>query len=694
MTEDSRRLLPDPGPFPDSAAWREQVEEGLEGAPFEKKLVTRLEEGLAIQPLYTRADLPAGTDPAGFPGFAPLVRGSSPVADRGGWRIRAAIDAADPRVAKRLVAREIERGASAVTLEMDAAFRKGLSPADPGAEPHLGEGGVHVTTAEDLAELLPDGHVSVDAGGQALPAAATLAAAWEARGVAPAEARGSFDADPLGVLAREGTLPVSLDDALLQLGELAAWTVSRFPGVTSTLVSTAPYHDAGATADLELAAAMSTGAAYLRALEAGGLSLEAASAQIVFRFQVGVDVFLEIAKLRAARRLWCRILEASGVREPSMALEAETAWRNLAARDPWVNMLRTTIGAFASASGGAQAVLVRPFDEAIGPSDDFARRIARNTQLILRDESQLHRVEDPAGGSFYLERLTEELAVAAWAKLQALEAEGGIAAALASGSLRQQLEATRAKRSEGIARRKTPITGVNEFPNLHEAPVSRPVPDLAALRSEWTKRAPKVDGARPEGASRLDTAVALAAKGAGVSALAARFATDAPPASIPPLRFERLSEPFERLRDRSDAHLARTGARPKVFLANLGPVAKHVARATFADNFFAAGGIETLGNEGFASADAAAEALRANGAKVAVICGTDAAYAEQVSALGPALRAAGAERILLAGRPGESEAVFRASGVDDFVFVGVDLLEKLSSTLDALGVAPAPQVKP
>lgn len=531
MNDERMALLPD-DPHASAEDWRAQVEAGLAGASFERKLVSRLEGGLQVQPLYTRADLPFA-EPGGFPGFAPLTRGSSP--------------------------------------------------------------------------LPPD-----------------------------ANAIGRRGADPIGAIARHGRLELPLDRAIAE----AASNADGF------LASTEAWHDAGATAPQELGLAMAAGLAYLRAMEHAGHAVDEAAERIAFELQVGVDVFVEIAKLRAARRLWCRILEASGVSSPSMVLEARTAWRTLTARDPWTNLLRGTIGAFAARAGGVSSLVVRPFDEALGEPDALGERMARNTRLVLDEESHLDRVVDPAGGSFFLERLTEDLAEGGWKELQELERQGGIVAALRSGFVQDRLEESATKRREEVATRRLPITGVSEFPNLAELTLER--------RPRANKEATPAPGGE----------------------------------SIRPMRFERIAEGFERLRDRSDAHLALTGSRPRVFLASFGTPSQHLARSTFVDNLFAAGGVEAVTTDGYPDAASAARALSESGVKLAVICAADASWEDVVPLAAKALRDAGATRILLAGRPGEKEAALRAHGVDGFVHLGMNALDLLDSTLSLLQVAP------
>ncbi len=654
--------------------WRVLVDKGLKGAPFEKRLVTRLYEGIAVQPLYTAEDWPAAGDPSGLPGFAPFTRGghaAGPGPD--GWDILTEHDASDPRAANAAILTDLLRGATAIRLRLDR-------PDSPG---------IAIDRLDDLDRALADVYpemvpLSLEAGVDAVSSAALLAALWRRRSVTPDKARGAFNADPIGTLAATGALPGSLEAALADMATLAAWTAGNFPHVTAVGVDSSPWHDAGATESQDLAAAMATGVAYLRALTdpggAAGLDIDTACRQIAFTLSVGCDQFLSIAKLRAARRLWGRIAEASGASEQARAmhLTARTARRIMARRDPWVNMLRTTVAGFAAGVGGADAVLVLPFDAALGESDDFARRIARNSQILLKEESSLARVADPAGGSWYVETLTEQLAQAAWAEFQDIERRGGIAAVLADGSLARAIAGSWAQREANIARRKDPLTGVSEFPNLLEQPVVRPSPvprghDGAAV-------APAAVGS-----GSLDDLVEAATGGATRTGLTAALAWGTP-ARVEPLPRHRLHEPFEALRDAADRHKRTQGAWPSVFLANIGPVAQHTARATYAKNVFEAGGIQALGNNGFPDAESVAAAFRASGARIAVLCGSDALYEAHAGPFAQALKAAGVEHLFLAGNPGDRRADLTAAGIDEFVSVGCDVLSVLRATLARLGV--------
>jgi methylmalonyl-CoA mutase len=326
--------------------------------------------------------------------------------------------------------------------------------------------------------------------------------------------------------------------------------------------------------------------------------------------------------------------EACGLEPVPPFVTAETAWRMMTKRDPYVNMLRATIAVVAAGLGGADAITVLPFTLALGLPDRFARRIARNTQMILLEESNLARVADPSAGSGGIEQLTGQLCSAGWSEFQDIERAGGAWAALEQGLIQKKVAAVRDQRLAAVARRKDALTGTSDFPDLAEPPVS--VLEVAAV---------------------AQASVAVACR-------------------IEPLPRIRLAEPFEQLRDASDRMLTRTGARPKVFLANLGKPSDFTARASFAKNFFEAGGIEAIGNDGFASGDEMITALKASGARLACLCSSDDVYAREAAAAAQALHGAGAS-VWLAGRPAALEPALTQAGVSGFVFAGCDALAAL-----------------
>ncbi|WP_068114390.1 methylmalonyl-CoA mutase family protein [Tropicimonas marinistellae] len=693
MTDKPLRFTDD-FPVPSREEWVAEVERVLKGAPFDKKMSTRTYEGVTLRPIYTQEDWAPQGDPSGFPGTMPLTRAGHASGNRtGNWDVRQRFTFPDAAKCNDIILNDLTRGVTSVHIVLDAASRAGLDPDHAAAEALVGVEGISVATLDDLDRLLTGVlpellTISLDAGPQFVAAAGLLDALWRRRGVGPEAARGAFNADPLGVLAGTGSLPVTPEVALEQMADLAVYTSKAWPLATSVAVDTSPYHEAGANESQDLAISMSTALTYLKAMADAGLSIDDAARQILFTYPVTCDQFLGIAKLRAARKLWARVTEACGVSEDAraMRLDAVSARRMFTKRDPWVNMLRTTVSCFASAIGGADSITVWPFDAAIGHSDELGRRIARNTQVILAEESNLAKVIDPGGGSWYVEARTDELAEAAWAEFQAIEAAGGILTGIKDGSIAEKIAASWAEREKALAKRKDPITGVSEFPNVLEESVEGELPDLPAIRSAAAARvaAGRKGAELVSAVEDAESAAAAAAAGATIGQIAGALAGEA--TEITPLPSHRLAERFEELRDAADTYKDKTGARPTIFLANLAAVAKHTARATFAKNFFEVAGIEAIGNTGFMDAESCADGFKESGSRIAILCSADPVYEEMAEGVARALKAAGCDYIFLAGAPGEKKEAYQAAGIDDFIFMGADVLSMTRATLTRLGV--------
>jgi len=678
--------------------WRKIVEEKeLKGAPFEKKMVTKTPEGIDVQPIYVAENWPWDGDPSGFPGFFPYTRGTQAIGRvTGGWDKRQEFKEPEPKTANREIRHDLSRGVTSVAVRLDLAARNAVDPAKAGDA--AGLDGVMAHDAAALAETL-DGvdlgtvPVQIEAGAAFLPAAMALAGLFMKKGVDAKAARGNFGADPLGTLAELGRLPYAVEDGLAQLGALAAWTAKTYPGVRAVQVDTSAYHHAGASEAHDLGIALATGVAYLKAMEAAGMSIDDACRQIGFTISADQKQYMQIAKMRAARKVWAAVAKSCGASDEAaaMQLRAKSARRMFTRTDPWVNMLRGTVSTFASAVGGADIVTCLPFDDAIGLPDSMGRRIARNTQIVLMEESNLYRVLDQAGGTWSMETLTTELADKAWAFFREIEAKGGIVEVLRSGFLKDTIAVTMAARDKDIAKRKIPITGVSEFPNIIEKVVERPRPDLSAAVTADAARLSKGDAASAAHLAALSKTKDVAgtvceAVGAGASFAAVVAALGGAEATIAPMPRRHLADSFERLRDAATAHEKKTGKLPQIFLANLGPVAKHTGRATFAKNFFEAGGIQAVTNSGFSEIDACVAAFKESGAKIAVICSSDGLYEEMVPTYAPALKAAGAETLYLAGAPGDKKDVYDAAGIDSYIFMGCEVLGTLTEQLVRLGV--------
>ena len=610
--------------------WLALVSAALAGAPPAKLLATT-RDGLAIEPLYARK---ADARPVG--GRAPGTA----------WRILQRIDHPDPAAANEQARQDLENGATGLSVVF-----AGATGADgygvPGSEAAIARvfEGVHLDAG--IA-------VELELGPQAERIARTVAEFLRQRGVVPPGVDLRFGFDPFGLLAASGGAGVEPWKALAASFAEPIKNLIRqgFRGPFAA-ADGRPVHAAGGSEAQELAFALASALGYLRALEAAGLPFAEARRLIFFRLAADADQFLTMAKFRAVRRLWARVEVACGLKPEPSLVSAETAWRMMTKRDPWVNLLRATVAVFSAALGGADAVVVLPFTAALGLPDGFARRLARNTQLLLLEESNLAKVADPAAGSGAIEDLTQKLCGTAWGLFQEIEAGGGLAAALERGSLQQKIAEVRAEREKAVATREDVLTGTSEFPDIAELPVA--VLDVApAPRSQ------------PAGARRFE-----------------------------PLPRVRLSEPYERLREKSDRLLRESGARPKIFLANLGPLSAFTARAMWSKNLFEAGGIEAVTNEGFAGKgtegktdlDALTAAFTASGAKLACICASDEVYASEAEAAARALAKAGASHIYLAGKPRGAELAWRNAGAKTFLHPGCDALAILTQAQQYLGMS-------
>ncbi|WP_280251460.1 methylmalonyl-CoA mutase family protein [Nocardia abscessus] len=615
-------IASDPGadPVPDYGQWRKGVAGVL--AKARRVDVTELPEeperlldettydGLTVAPLYTRRDeLPEQP----LPGTFPFVRGRDATRDvHRGWFVSAQVVQRDAAAANREILAGLENGISAIWL---GAGERGVPVADlPSALNGL------------LFELAP---LTLDAGSDVAGAAAQAFSVLDGYAAPDREViRIALGAAPL-TSRFAGLADIGLTEAVALAGQAAR----RPETVRAITVDGTVFHDAGASDAQELGAAVAAGLTYLRSLTES-LDIADALGQLEFRLAATDDQFATIAKFRAARQLWARVAHVCGAPDFGGAPQhAVTSAAMMSRRDPWVNMLRTTLAAFGAGIGGADTVTVLPFDSALPPgelgvSKSFADRMARNTQLLLLEESHLGHVLDPGAGSWYVEDLTAALAAKAWEFLQEIEAAGGYLAALESGLLAERIAATKAARDTDVAHRKTAVTGVNEFPNLAEQPLSE------------------------------------AARQAG--------------------RVARYGAAFEQLRDRSDAYLAEHGARPKALLVPLGSVAEHNVRVTFIANLLASGGIESI-NPGPLAVDAIAAAATGAGAPIAVLCGSDARYGTEAGAAVERLRAAGVSTVLLAGAAKAVADLDDAQRPDGFLAARIDAVAALSGLLEKVG---------
>ncbi len=575
------------------AEWKRLVERALEGRPFEGLASTTF-EGLRIEPLYER----------------PLIEAAHALRQKpGSWKISQRIDHPDPETANQMARVDLEGGADALALTIASV------PAARGF-------GVRIEDERDLDRVLADIDLDLvplrlDAGARAFDLASSFTSFAQHRRLTSAALDVDFAYDPVGLSARSGIERPELSQDLAKTHGML-----RDAGFAGHLLLAdgRPYHEAGAGGAQELACVIATGVEYLRLLEAQGLSLEDARDEIAFLLTADADEFLSLAKFRALRRLWARVESACDLVSQPLRLHAETSFRMMTRQDPFVNILRATMGVFAAGVGGADAITALPFTLTLGLPDDFARRIARNTQLVLIHEASLAKVADPAAGAGSFEALTAKLCEQAWSLFQSFEAMGGISKSLQAGEPQKEIAATAAARYDAIAHRKLAITGTSEFPAFGETTIR-----VLGTSSAIDDRVPAVT-------------------------------------NFTPLPSHRDAEPFEMIRAVSDEEFSRTGTRPKIFLANLGVASDFTPASTFATNFFAVAGLEAQPQGGFETAQHAGDAFRESGCKIACIC-TQAMTNVALTNFAQALHTAGAMRIYLAGPKTADAALLEAWAV-------------------------------
>jgi len=600
------------------ADWLRAAEASLKGAAFDR-LVSPTADAIALRPLYSRREGPRA------------LRG-----DGGAWRALARLDHPDAAAANEQALDDLANGADGLQVVFagaGGAYGFGLGRFDSAAL-HRAFEGVRFDGSKCLA---------LDLGPAAESQASGFAGLIERSGADPAALDLSFGLDPIGALARSGRAARSWPEEARALAELVASL--RAKGFAGPFVAADGrcVHAAGGTPAQELAFTLAAALAYLRALGDKGVALDAARAAIAFRLTADADQFVTLAKFRALRLLWARVAQACGLPPRPALIHGESAWRALSARDPFVNVMRGAIAAFSAGLGGADSVSVLPFTLAIGLPDARARRLARNAQLILLQESHLGFVGDPAAGAGLYETLTQKLCEKAWTLFQGLEAEGGAPRALLGGGFQRAVAAAAASLARDAASLKAPITGVSAHPDLDEA-----------------------------------AAEVLPATGAAFA-----YPGESVAAPLAPLR---VAAPFERLRDAADAALARRGVRPRVFLVAVGAAGAPGRRVGAARELFEAGGFEALADAGAADAADAGARFAASGAAIACLCGSEEAYGRGAEGFAAALKRAGAKYVVLAGEPGAREAAWRAAGVDDFLFAGCDAVAALERAFRRLGV--------
>lgn len=672
----------------DYDAWYEAAVASLKGASFERKLLTQTDEGVTLQPIYNAADIAHLTHPHTLPGAAPYVRGtrstaqSPDVAQRLPYLLPDALNAA--------LKADLSRGQTAVNIALDTATATGQD-ADTAPPETVGDTGTSFTTAADFAAALKDVDLDnvplyIEAGADVLSVPALLLAALKTRAK---DIRGAIFADPSGTLAQRGTLPAAPDTLFDRLAELSRHMRDIAPQMRTVAVDTSHYADAGANAVQDTALLLATGAAYMRALLARGFSADDSAGQMLMVTAIGPNFFLEVARLRAARIVWAQMIAAFGGDDDAQKLHihGRTTRLNQTRTDPYMNMLRATLSALAGTIAQVDSLHTDPFDAIAGAPDEFSRRIARNVSIILQEEAHLSRVTDAAGGAWFVEYLTDKIARESWGYFQQIEAAGGVLAALESGKIQADIDATRSERFNRLTTRKDVLVGTNQYASADDQLL--PIADMSDERTQ--RAAAVVQYKQTRGALHVsDTSftelIDAARVGATLGELSGALNAQHAAHTVKPLKQVRLSESFEALRAAAKRYEATNGDPPRIYCANVGALAIHKPRTDFTVAFFEVGGFSVEAADSHDTAEDAADAALASEAPVIVICSADEIYEDAVPIIAARIKDAQPDTIIiLAGYPTDRVDDYRAAGVDDFIHLRANCYEMNAGLLRQLG---------
>jgi len=689
--------------LPTFEEWKKVVEVDLKGAPYEKKLITKTYEGIDLQPVYNEADIQNLPHLNSIPGKGSQVRGSQ----TGGyvakpWLICEDIPVGLAEDFNEALKKDLRGGQTAISVVLDEATRLGVD-ADFAKPGEVGVGGLSVSGTGSLNRAfsgidLSKYPVYIQSGFSPLPILILLLASLKKDGHSVAGLKGSVEGDPLGYLASTGKLPVGLEQAFNEMKTTTNWVRIHKLDLKTIGVDGSVYQNAGASAVQELAFSLATAVEYIEQLAERGVSVADIAESTRFTFGIGTHYFMEIAKLRAARILWSQILKAYGANpdEHKMVIHARTSKMPQTNYDPYVNLLRTTTEAFSAAVGGVDSMHTSPFDESFAVPDDFSRRIARNTQIILGEESHLNDLIDPAGGSYFVESLTAEIAAEAWKLFKSVQEKGGMAEALKAGFPQEEVKKVADARRADVAKRKSIIVGVNMYANVKE---ELPKLTYADAESIYKKRSDYLQKFRVAGAQeknirvlenleklagnptekQIDLGIEAALEGATLGELTKAIRSgkhqDVTVSAIPSFS---IAVDFASLRTKSLEYKAKTGSLPKLFLANMGPLAQYKGRSDFSRAFFEPGGFDVIAPAGFETPDLAVKAAVDSKAPVVVICSTDETYPELVPVIVKGIKSANPKTVVvLAGFPKEQVDAHKASGIDEFIFLGADVVKTI-----------------
>ena len=690
--------------------WKESAISALKGVPFEKSMYTSTYEGITLEPLYTAEHVKNLGSFRTFPGESSLIRGykASGYISKA-WEIAQPADSTLPTDSNAQLRVELQKGSSSIAVLLDNLALQGR---DADASETPGGHGVSLSTLQDMENLfesieLSQNPINIYAGASAAPILGFLAAYAEKHAIPLDSIHGCVGADPLGYWLQNGDLFCDTDQLFDEMAHCLFWTKEHMPRMRTILIRSAAVHNSGGSAVQEIGCAMAAAVETIRKLRPRQIDVDTIARHLRFEFSLSSNFFMEIAKIRAVREVWSQIIEAFGGDETSKKAEifGRTSFFTKTIYDPYVNMLRNTTEAFSGIIGGVDGLTVGCFDEASRPGSEFSRRTARNTQILLREEFSLLQPVDPAGGSWYLESLTNALSRQAWEYFQKIEDSGGFSASIKSELIQSSVKEVLAQRFKKLAARSDRAVGINMYPNTKESVLEFEGIDFAELYRKRREDLQKFRDLRNENNFRKSLeaitanniyageliAVVAAAADAGATLGEVRNSLNddnEEPLKITPLGIHRWTEQYEALRQRTEKFKADTGNNVRIFLANMGPIPQHKARADFITGFMEVANFEILSNNGFPGVEECAEAAVSSEADIAVICSTDDSYPEIVPSLARAIKSGKSTmKVFLAGAPKEEfKQSYIDAGVDDFISIRSNCLDTLSNLQKAKGM--------
>ena len=689
--------------IPSYEEWKEAVVALLKGKPFEKSMFTKTYEGITLNPIYRMEDLEGLTHNKTYPGMESNLRG----ANASGyihkpWTIAQECDAKTPSEANEMVKYELLKGSTAASVVLDTATRKGYD-VDTANKEEIADIGVSLSTLSDVNKLLDDVdlekfEIDIYAGASNIALLSAVAVVCEQKKLSLKKLHGAITADPIGELALDGKLTRPLDEYYDEMAHSICWAEKFAPELKTVVVNTDVYHNGGANDIQEVAYAMNEAVTYMKSMERRGIDVNTFCRHLRFHFSIGANFFMEIAKLRSVKMIWAQIVKNCGGDDIAQKINIYVSTSSFCQTvyDPYVNLLRAATQSFSAVVGGMDGMFVKPFDHCIRPSDEFSRRIARNIQIMEQHEFNFIQPIDPAGGSWYLEPLTEEFTQKAWAKFQEIEAHGGLIKALENNTVQIAINEVLQARFKNLATRKDRAVGNNMYPNMTEKLLEVPEIDFDKIIAD-RKMALKVNvkvrdndyvklllseiGKRDfsEHGSLINTVKQTIKAGATLGEISTALTGEATGEVIEAILPHRWTERYEQLRHRTEKYLEKTGENVNIFLANMGPIPQHKARADFVTSFMQVAAFNVLTNNGFPTVEEAVQAAIDSNADVAIVCSTDSTYPELAPAVTSGIKAVKPSmKVFLAGAPTpELKKACGEAGMDDYISVRSNCYETL-----------------